>query len=112
MHPERWQRIKEILDRGLRLDPKERVAYLDRVCEGDQELSQEVRSLIEAYDEAGEVFEAPPPSLADALIGSMLGPYRVIDLIGTGGMGSVYRARRADEAFEKEVAVKLVRRGL
>ncbi len=112
MQPDRWQRIKEILDVGLRLEPNERIAYLERVCEGDQELSEEVRSLIEAYDETGEVFELPPSRLADGLIGAMLGPYRIVDLIGSGGMGSVYRARRADEAFEMEVAVKVVRRGL
>ena len=48
----------------------------------------------------------------DPLIGTLLGPYRIVEHIGSGGMGSVYRAERADEAFEKEVAIKVVRRGL
>src|SRR6185369_6088874 len=63
--------------------------------------------------DSGESFEARPGTRAqDPLIGSMLGPYRIVDHIGSGGMGSVYRARRADDVFEKEAAVKVVRRGL
>ncbi len=113
MHPERWRRIKELIDVGLQLEPGERAAYLQRMCDGDAELLEEVGSLIEAYEDDGESFEArPQPRQQDPLIGTMLGPYRILDHIGSGGMGSVYRGRRADEAFEKEVAVKVVRRGL
>jgi Tol biopolymer transport system component len=113
MHPERWKRIKEILDVSLEMAPEERASYLARVCEGDSELLEEVRSLIEAYEDAGDSFESKQVARpADPMIGTTLGPYRILDHIGSGGMGAVYRARRADEAFEKEVAVKVVRRGL
>lgn len=113
MHPERWRRIKEVLDVSLRLARGERAEYLTRVCEGDEELRDEVESLIEAYEEAGDMMETPAPAPPrDPLLGSMLGPYRILDVLGSGGMGSVYRAERADDAFEKEVAIKVVRLGL
>src|SRR6185436_16474420 len=54
------------------------------------------------------LFQAP----ADPVLGTRLGAYQVEELIGSGGMGSVYRAVRVDEAFHKEVAIKVVRRGL
>jgi Tol biopolymer transport system component/serine/threonine protein kinase len=113
MHPERWKQIKEIVDVGLGLAPGERSAYLARVCEGDAELLDEVGSLIAAYEESGDTFEERPASARpDRMIGARFGPYKLVEVIGTGGMGSVYRARRADEEFEKEVAVKVLRRGL
>jgi serine/threonine protein kinase len=113
MHPDRWNRIKEILDVSLRLEPGERDAYLTRVCEADTDLRSEVESLIEAHDDAGDIFEAPVmPEPVDTLIGARLGAYEIVECIGSGGMGSVYRAIRADEVFHKEVAVKVVRRGL
>src|ERR1041384_921934 len=55
MQPERWRRIKELLDVGLRLDRGERSDYLARACGDDAELRDEVQSLIEAYEESGDV---------------------------------------------------------
>jgi Tol biopolymer transport system component len=114
MSPDRWRRIKEILDVSLSLEPAEREQYLSRVCESDTDLRSEVESLIEAHDAAGDLFETPPISrqFEDPLLGARLGAYRIVELIGTGGMGSVYRAVRADDAFHKQVAVKIVHRGL
>jgi Tol biopolymer transport system component/serine/threonine protein kinase len=114
MHPERWKQIKEILDVSLRLPLEEREEYLTRVCEADAELRQEVESLIEAHEEAGDLFDEPPPmpERPDPLLGARLGPYRIVEHIGSGGMGTVYRAMRDDEAFTREVAIKVVRRGL
>src|SRR6185436_9116596 len=54
------------------------------------------------------LFQAP----ADPVLGTRLGAYQVVELIGNGGMGSVYRAVRVDEAFQKDVAIKVVQRGL
>jgi Tol biopolymer transport system component len=114
MSPERWRRIKEILDVSLRLDLAERELYLARMCESDTDLRSEVESLIEAHDAAGDLFETPavPPKSRDPLLGVRLGAYRIVELIGAGGMGAVYRAVRADDAFHKQVAVKIVHRGL
>jgi Tol biopolymer transport system component len=113
MHPERWKRVKEILDISLGLEPAGRDEYLTRVCESDTDLRAEVESLIEAYESAGDLFETPiVKEGSDPMLGARLGAYQVVELIGTGGMGSVYRALRADDLFHKEVAIKIVRRGL
>jgi eukaryotic-like serine/threonine-protein kinase len=113
MHPERWKRIKEVLDVSLRLQPGERDEYLTRVCESDTEMREEVESLLEAYAATGEFLETPAlREPADPFLGVRLGAYQVTELIGSGGMGSVYRGCRVDEAFNKEVAIKIVRRGL
>ena len=113
MNPERWKRVKELLDVSLGLAPGERADYLTRVCEGDTELRTEVESLIEAHEAAGDLFETPAlREPADPMLGMRLGAYQVMECIGSGGMGAVYRAVRADEVFQKEVAIKVVRRGL
>ncbi len=113
MHPERWQRIKEILDVSLRLEPHERPAYLARACEGDTGIREEVESLLEAHAATGDFLETPAiQEPADPVLGARLGAYKVVELIGNGGMGSVYRGVRVDEAFHKEVAIKVVQRGL
>src|SRR3954453_14306083 len=109
MNPERWRRTKEILDITLRLPPAEREAYLTRVCEDDAELRAEVDSLLDAQEAAGDFLEGPLfKEPADPGMGARLGAYKVGERIGNGGMGSVYRAIRVDEAFHKDVAIKVV----
>lgn len=113
MHPERWKRVKEVLDVSLGLAPNERVAYLTRVCDTDSDLRAEVESLIEAYEADQEMLEKPPlQAPPDQFLGVRLGAYEIVERVGSGGMGHVYRAVRADDAFQKEVAIKVVRRGL
>ncbi len=113
MNPERWKRIKEVLDVSLGLSGDDRAQYLARACQDDPGLRQEVESLIEAHDAAGDLFETPVlRKPADPLLGARLGAYQVVEAIGSGGMGAVYRAVRADEVFRKDVAIKVVRRSL
>ena len=118
MNPERWQRVKQILDEAILVSPPERSAYLDSACNDDAEFRQEVESLLEAHDQAGTGFLKDPAvnlkSLSPSLTsrsGLRLGVYQVLEEIGRGGMGEVYRAVRADGQFTKEVAIKLVRGG-
>jgi hypothetical protein len=95
MHPERWQRIKEILDVSLRLEPHERPAYIARASEGDTGIQEEVESLLEAHAATGDFLEVPViEEPADPVLGARLGAYQVVELIGNGGMGSVYRRPR------------------
>src|SRR3954464_6785322 len=76
MQPDRWQRIKEVLDVALRLEVSERDEYLVRSCEGDADLREEVQSLIDAYEEDGDTLEpARPEPPADPLIGTNVGTY-------------------------------------
>ena len=117
MKPERWQQIKELLDEAVALDPGERVSYLDRACATDADLRREVDSLLASHERAGTRFlQTPAADLLDpeppgSRAGHRVGVYQIVEKIGYGGMGEVYRATRADGQYEKEVAVKLVRGG-
>src|SRR5262245_50465484 len=101
MKPERWQQIDKLLGEALERQAAERSAFLDEACAGDPELRQKVEDLIAAHCRAGSFIEAPavdgaPSALANdsrSLIGRQLGPYQVVELVGAGGMGEVYRAR-------------------
>jgi len=119
MTPERWQQIKGVLDQALELKPEQRSAFLDQACNGDQLLRQEVESFLAGDSEGkGEFLEKPWVSATIAeeetqsWVGRRVGTYEVIEMIGEGGMGSVYRAARADQQYKKQVAIKVVKRGL
>lgn len=115
--PDRWQQIKDLLDRTLEQEASARKAYVHAGAGGDRDLEAEVLSLLAFEDEAGEFIETPAVDLHDRddptlRVGQELGPYRLVHEIGAGGMGVVYTAVRADEAFERTVAVKILKRGL
>ena len=119
MTPERWQQIKEVLGNALELDPSQRGAYLATACAGDPTLRAEVEPLMAAEQGAGTDLlratcaEDGSTFLADTdpKIGHPIGPYKIVEPIGRGGMGVVYRAFRADDQYQKQVAIKLVRTG-
>jgi eukaryotic-like serine/threonine-protein kinase len=121
MNPERWKRVREVFDQAISVPEGARAAFLDSVCSGDIELRQEVESLLRSHQEAGSIFlEKPAADLKTALAGAAehgsragrrVGVYRLIDQIGEGGMGEVYRAERADGMYDKQVAIKFVRVG-
>jgi eukaryotic-like serine/threonine-protein kinase len=120
MNPERWQQVREVLDQALALEAGERTPFLEQSCAGDPELRHEVESLLASHHKAGSVFLKNPavnllekPEVAARLsnIGRKLGVYQILEVIGEGGMGEVYRARRVDGQYEKEVAIKMVRGG-
>ncbi|HKF42345.1 MAG TPA: protein kinase [Thermoanaerobaculia bacterium] len=119
MTPEEWGAIKEILNRALDLPEAERASFLAEACAGDTELEGRVASLIEADERTWSLLESPAvaaSSLAQAEPsmppGERIGAYEIVDEIGHGGMGVVYLARRADEEFDKRVAIKTARIGL
>jgi serine/threonine protein kinase len=115
MTPEEWQHAKEILDGALEIAPDERVAFLDRACEGDAALRAEVESLLYSFTRAGTFIERPATATAPLVEpeglshGVSLGPYRIVQLIAEGGMGAVYQAVRVDDLYSKVVAVKIGR---
>ena len=110
----RQERVMELLDATLAEPPKSRPAFLERECGDDSQLRDEVESLLELEDEADSFLPEPVVSL-DARPAlereSRIGPYRIRELIGRGGMGAVYRAVREDD-FEKQVALKLLQSDL
>jgi eukaryotic-like serine/threonine-protein kinase len=120
MTPERWQQVKSVLAAALEADPAQRSAYLDQVCGEDRALREEIENLLAIERDADpELLNNPSVMLSDlgeglaanTRIGRRIGPYRIVEEIGMGGMGEVYRAFRADDEYRKQVAIKLVRAG-
>jgi eukaryotic-like serine/threonine-protein kinase len=126
MSTTRWRRIEEIFERACELQNEALEVFLNQACAQDQALRTEIESLLAAdrsqddalrriVSEAGTAAEeaerAVEHEAALGLMGTCLGPYKLTNLLGTGGMGSVYAAVRSDDAYHKEVAVKVVREG-
>ena len=120
MNPERWQQVKDVLEQALDLAPEQREAFLDHACRDDHALRQEVDSLLqEESEDAGTPLQSPVnltlPEIepdVDSWAGRRIGSYEIIELIGEGGMGSLFLAARADEQYRKQVAIKIVKQGL
>ena len=121
MTPERWNQIKSVLAEALDLAPEERDEYISVACADDVDLRREVEILLGGEQDINSKF-LEKEELADAAaefaeretsfwIGRRIGSYQIVELIGTGGMGEVYRAFRADDQYQQEVALKLVRTG-
>src|SRR5579872_1703181 len=120
MTPEEWHKIKSVLAIALELDDADRRIYLDSACAGQTSMRTEVESLLKCHDEDDAFLEQPAAvEAADLMastprvwIGRRLGQYELLEQIGEGGMGAVYRAVRADGLYDKQVAIKLIRSGL
>jgi tetratricopeptide (TPR) repeat protein/tRNA A-37 threonylcarbamoyl transferase component Bud32 len=118
MTPEQWRRARALFDSAAERPPAERDGFLAEACGGDERLRRLVDSLLAADERAGSALEAPAwadtvgDERPETLLGCRLGDYEVVAVVGQGGMGVVYRAVRADDQFHKQVAVKLIRRGM
>jgi serine/threonine protein kinase len=112
-----WERAQYIFGEALRLPSAERRAFVRSECAGDEAMRNEVESLL-AHDigegDLSGVFQLAAAALIEegSLIGLRVGAYRIISEIGHGGMGTVYLAVRADDEFHKQVAIKVVKRGM
>ena len=109
------RRVLEILDATLAEPPGSRPQFLDRACGNDHELRREVESLLDLEGAADSFLDEPAvPKPGESAVygeGTRIGPYRVLEKLGRGGMGTVYKAVREDD-FEKQVALKLLQRDL
>jgi len=116
MNPERWNKIQSLFDKALELTASEREPFLKNECGDDVELYDEVISLLRADEKQHSIFAGSAAdfiSIDDAnLDGKIFGNYRAIKQIGSGGMGSVYLAERADGHFQQKVALKIVKPGM
>lgn len=117
MDPKRYQLIQEFFEQAVELSPPDRLRFLEDLKQKDQELYREVDSLLAADEAPDSLLDRPVAESLDiskALTeeGKRIGPYRLVKLLGTGGMGTVYVAERIDGQYRREVALKLIRPGM
>src|SRR5262249_44013863 len=116
MKPERWQQVERLYNAAMERKPDERAAFLENACADDENLRHEVASLMAAGNRVGSFLEPPADdSASDApaspeqplIIGAQVGAYRILSLLGEGGMGEVHLA--LDTRLNRKVAIKVLR---
>lgn len=113
------RRALAIFDEIVELDPAAREARLQDLCAGEAELLMEVRALLaadagatEPFADAprwGEALATPTATAAEPALGRCIGAWKLVGVIGQGGMGAVYAVERADGAYAQRAALKLIR---
>ncbi len=107
----RREKIARAFEEAVDLAVSEREECVREVCEGDALCIQGAMELLEAEVAAGDFLEGKPilPALPETPMPEKIGPYRVVEKLGFGGMGAVYRAERDDGEMERCVAIKVLR---
>jgi eukaryotic-like serine/threonine-protein kinase len=118
-----WHRVKALFFDAIAVEPVARASWIDQACGEDVDLRRDLQTLVQAHDSAGQFLQSPAlaePAVAHAIAAATTmsepdrpapdrcGAYRILREFGRGGMGVVYLGARADDRFEKLVAIKVV----
>jgi serine/threonine protein kinase/tetratricopeptide (TPR) repeat protein len=112
--------VRAVFDRALEFGTEdERAAYLDRACADLPDVRREVEALLKAHSEAGSFLQSPAAGPATTMhssahidfAGTQFGPYKLIEQIGEGGMGTIWMAQQT-EPVKRLVAVKVIKAGM
>ncbi len=119
--PNRWSQISSLFDEFVELDADQRSQRLSELAVTDFELADEVRALLKADEDVSGVLDGDAAAAIPGVLNrnsdgmpadGLAGPYRLLRLLGEGGMGVVWLAERTDGAYEQQVAVKVLKRGM
>lgn len=112
MHtPDQWKRIKSLFERATELPESDRAGFLSDAAPNEPAIRAAVQELLAASSQTAQFLEKPVlPNVVTE--GQHIGPYRLLRLLGRGGMGQVFLAAREDGTFARQVALKLLRPGL
>ncbi|HLM60282.1 MAG TPA: serine/threonine-protein kinase, partial [Pyrinomonadaceae bacterium] len=120
MNSENWQKVEELLNQALEIEPAERRKFLDAI--GTDNLRCEVESLLACDAKTDGFLQSPAIALSndffdedelrDTLLDQEIGNYQIVRELGCGGMGAVYLGERSDGKFSRQVAIKLLKREL
>ena len=127
MQTNRWQEVSSVLDEVLTIDESEQITYLEEKYGEDEKLVDEVKEFLHSIQESEKTSflesarddnesllkDLNPSAISERLtsgdlVGSTVGPYKITELLGKGGMGSVYKAVRNDGQFDQTVAIKFI----
>jgi serine/threonine-protein kinase len=112
-----WKKVEELFSKALELYKNERLLFLENSCGDDKNLLKEVISLLNEDEEIHPLLDKKASELINAeeklnFTGQQIGNYKIIEEIASGGMGTVFLAKRCDGVFEQKVALKIIKPGL